>query len=46
VEEVEMDEIWSKVCGSREVSAVVGEKIEAFALLMRKARESHVRLLT
>lgn len=25
---------------------VVGEKVEAFALLMRKARESHVRLLT
>jgi hypothetical protein len=34
------------VCGSGEVFVVVGKKVEAFALLIRKARESHVRLLT
>lgn len=40
-------EVWSEVCGSGEVFVVVvGKNVEAFALLIRKARESHVPLLT
>ena len=39
--EVQLDDVWSKVW--KWMDFIVVEKVEAFALLIRKARGSHVR---
>jgi len=42
MDEVEVDEGWSRVFGSGRALFFVVEKVEPFALLVRKARESHM----